>query len=525
VIEKINGSETAADGSDHHRSDDITMTPLRYRCIQYFSVALLATLFSLALYHAWELEPRWFAVVVVAIAMVSISMCFATIFSDFLLCAFFFSLPFSSFVKWFWPDYSSVERGFLVYEGVIGLGVMDFILAGLYISWFYRIVIERTASLPKIEGIDVLIVCLWGCHLVSSVGANDPALGLYAAQYFGKFALLYFYISRHLRPAHLPWLTAALCVSICVQAGLGTYQYSTGKLVGIALDKGAGESELNFQYVVPGLETKNRATGTTYDSHALGDLVAMMFWFPLILFLKPDNWKRFRLLFAGTTVLGVMTVIISFSRSAWLASAITLLIGMPLILVAWREVAVARMLMILGFFGGVAIVLGSGFLYERFERSPIETLTERFGQYRLALEILGMYPIFGVGAGNYMLALREHDFMWLDELPVHNVALWIATETGLLGLFCYVGIIIAALRRLIRVFFARRDLVAVLAMATFLAIITHVFNGLTDPTFREPSVWTMFWITVALARALTNIHRAEAFSFLPASGVHADRSK
>jgi len=185
------------------------------------------------------------------------------------------------------------------------------------------------------------------------------------------------------------------------------------------------------------------------------------------------------------------------------------------------------MLMILSFFGGIAVVLGSGFLYERFERSPIETLTERFSQYHLALEILRMYPIFGVGSGNYMLAFREHDFMWLDELPVHNVILWIATETGILGLFFYVGIIISALRRLMRLVFKQRDLIAVLAMATLLAIVTHVLDGLTDPTFREPSVWTMFWMTIALARALTNFQRAEAFSYAPASSnlTRVDGSK
>jgi len=493
------------------------MVQLRLYGFQYVSVAIAAVLFSVALHYVWDLEPRWLVVVSGGVALVSISMCFAVIFSDFLLVILFFTLPLSSFVKWFFPaGYDRTELGQLVYAGVIGLGPMDFILVGLYFAWFYRIFIERTAVLPRLNGIDVWVIALLGCHLFSTIGAVDPVLGIHADQYFAKFALFYFYVSRHLRRAHLPWLIAAICVTISIEAALGAFQYSTGRWLGIALDKGAGTSEIDYQYVVPGLESRTRATGTTYDSHALGDFVAMMLPFPLILFLKPAQWRPMRLVFAIVAALAILTIALSLSRSAWLACAIALVLGILLMLFVWRDAEVARMVLVCTLFGIIALWVGWSFLYERFELSPIETLTERFGQYEVAFDIIKTYPIFGVGPGNYMHAFKRFDFLWLgQELPVHNVLMWVTTETGILGLVCFLGLIISAVRRLVVLFFTHRDLLARLAMATLLAITIHLLNGLTDPTFREPSVWTMFWLTMALAFALTKLSRTGAASAAP----------
>jgi O-antigen ligase len=131
----------------------------------------------------------------------------------------------------------------------------------------------------------------------------------------------------------------------------------------------------------------------------------------------------------------------------------------------------------------------------------------------VALTILRDHPIFGVGPGNYMEAMKRYDTLWLDELPVHNVMLWIANETGLLGLGCYLMIVISGLKRLWRSFSERRDLAGRIAMACFIALIAHLLDGMTDPLFREPSVFAMFWIIMSLAVAIPNFPREESPNF------------
>ena len=92
-------------------------------------VIALGFAFALGLYQIWELDTRWFVVTLVGIAGIGIAMCLVRIFSDFLLVAGLFCLPLSAFHKWIWPsNYAEYERGNFVYSGVLGIGLIDFVL-------------------------------------------------------------------------------------------------------------------------------------------------------------------------------------------------------------------------------------------------------------------------------------------------------------------------------------------------------------------------------------------------------------
>ncbi len=479
--------------------------------LQLAMIAALGSVFSLGLYYVWTLELRWLVVIVAALIMLSVAMCFVSIFSDFLTVALFFCLPLMSFNKWFWPsNYGADELGNLVYGGMFGLGLLDFILVGLYISWFHRLFVERSEPFPIPNFIDIAVLVFIALHLLSTVGAADAQLGLHSTEYLVKYALLYFYLSRNLRPAHLPWFLAALGFTVLLETSLGGIQHFTGKWLGIALDKGAGGSALDYQYIVPGLESKSRATGSTYDSHALGNLMGMIIPFGFVMFLAPLTKGKAKAYFLFVTVLALCTLVFSFSRSAWLGSAIGLAIGIVLILNVWRESQVVVALAMFGALVLVTLPLSAGYIYDRFEQSPVGTITTRFEQYQVAFEILQRHPIFGVGPGNYMEALKRYDTLWLEELPVHNVMLWIATETGLLGLLCYLAILWSATTRFFAAFSRRRDLAGRLAMAGCIALFSCILDGLTDPLFREPSIFTFFWILVALSVALPNFPQGHA---------------
>src|SRR5260370_1753157 len=105
---------------------------------RHLAVVFLAILFSLGLYQIWDLETRWFAITAGAIAMVSVSMCMVAVFADFVFIVFMFSIPLWSFNKSFWPTrYTVASLGDLVYGGMFGLGLLVFVLVGLYMSWFF----------------------------------------------------------------------------------------------------------------------------------------------------------------------------------------------------------------------------------------------------------------------------------------------------------------------------------------------------------------------------------------------------
>ena len=470
------------------------------------TAASLGAVFAFGLYNIWDLEKRWFVVAIGAVLGISAAMLLVRVFSDFVLVFTFFAIPFASFTKWFWPaQYAEDERGQLVYAGVLGVGLLDFILVGLYLSWFYRAFVLRERPPPGWFSTDWFLLAFLIVHLLASLGAMDFEAALGSTEYLARYVLLYFYISRNFAPRHIPWLLAAVCFVVILEAALGSIQFTTGKLLGIALDKGAGTSEIDFQYSVPGIETYKRATGTSYDSHALGNVIGMLLPFPLVLALAPGLRLPMRAVFAAMTLLAVLAIFVTLSRAAWLSSVIALGIGLGLIVAVWREryvipVVIATALAILA----VLPFLG-GFIYDRFANSPHEVLTTRYDQYEVALRVVSLYPIFGVGPGNWMRALQRHDFLWLEVLPPHNVVLWIMAETGVLGVACYIGVLTTTMVRLINLIRARHDMIGRLAMSTLLALISSVLVGLTDPTYREPNAWTLFWILIALSVALSRM--------------------
>lgn len=477
-------------------------------------VAILGFFFSLALGEARDLDTRWLVVVVLGIGAISISMCLARVFSEFLLVISLFCVPIASFAKWFWPSGYADRHGDILFVGLFGLGIIDFVLIGLYVSWGYRIFVLHRQTLPRLNRIDGCVLWLVLAHLLSTVGSEDPVLALESTQFLVKNALFYFYLSRHLEERHLPWLLAAFGFAIFLEAGLGSYQFATGKLLGIALDKGAGGADLDFQAVVPGTEGYHRATGTSYDAHTLGHLVAMMLPFPLVMCFSPRLRLFVRLGCMAASGAAILVILLSLSRSAWAGSLISLAIGFVLMIVLWQERQVVPAL------SGAMVVVTLmtpfvvEFVYGRFVNSPQETLSVRFDQFTVAWYVFTLFPFFGVGPGNWINVYPRYDFLWLpadDSMSlVHNVILWIAIEVGIFGVIPFLCLLATTMLRLLSLARSRRDVPGRLGLAALIGMMTTVLTGLTDPAYREPNVFLMFWLLVALSVALPRMRRGAA---------------
>jgi O-antigen ligase len=284
-------------------------------------------------------------------------------------------------------------------------------------------------------------------------------------------------------------------------------QYQTGKFRGLMLDKGAGSERLDYQYSVPGIEGLSRATGTSYDSHSLGLYLAMLLPYPFVFlpYSRYVSWSR-RIVSGGVFLLGVATLLITFSRSGWLSAAIALCLAL-LVLLAWHgRHAVSSVLVLLGL-SLLPLPWAASRIHERFDTAPPEIMTARFDQFSVALHMWRDHPFFGFGAGNYMKALDLYNTNGSLDLPVHNVLLWIAADTGLLGVLAFYGIIVSALRRLWILIRQHRDPDCRMALAVATGLVAYVLDGLTNPLFREATVYMMFWLLIAMSVVLPRLQR------------------
>ncbi|GIV97408.1 MAG: hypothetical protein KatS3mg057_2065 [Herpetosiphonaceae bacterium] len=138
-------------------------------------------------------------------------------------------------------------------------------------------------------------------------------------------------------------------------------------------------------------------------------------------------------------VIGVLAaLLLSFSRSAWLATALVL---PPLLCwLALRRRDLRRSLA-LAMGGAMLLLLAGAILFAgqlsvRLNPSstPTETrsINERGALIAVALQTIADHPLVGVGAGNFPLVVEAVNAPAFPQ-PVHNVLLLLAAELGILG--------------------------------------------------------------------------------------------
>lgn len=469
---------------------------------RYALVALLGAVFALALHSVWSLEGRWFVVAVVGIGLLAFSLAFAGRFSDFLLVCLFFCVPLAGFAKWsFLPEYPQTTQDAALYTGTLGIGISDFLIVGLYAAWAGRIFVMRELPLPRLTRMDVWVVLLLAACIASLWGARLK-LGVFALEHLVKHVLVYFYVSRHFQSRHVPWLLGSVAFAILAEAAIGLLQWRGIVPPGLILDKGSGQGDrLQQQYLVPGIEHLNRATGSLYDSHALGTYLAMLAPFTVVFLFRPGLGRAWRFVLLAMLGLCAATVVVTYSRSAWLSLFISLGISVA-VLVRWREKGVVPV---------VLMTIAAGVLtapwvfmraFSRLFEAPTELLLARFEQFPIAWILWQKNFLFGIGAGNYMEEMDLHNVGWALPEPVHNVALFLAAETGLFGVVAYYGLVATIALRLWRLTKAPADPERRIALALLAGLAAYIFDGMSNPIFREPVIYMMFWVIAGLSVAL-----------------------
>ncbi len=470
------------------------------------SILLLGSGFAVLASRLWTLDGRWFVLVIAATMVMPIAVVVVLMMPGLLLPGFFATIPLASIEKWLFLDMVPPDQaGNAMASGMIGIGPIDLVLVTLAAVWFVQRFVRHDRPCIRLRAFDFLVLSLVLAYLLSIVGTPRPVLGLFAVAYLAKHVFAYFYVSRHFQHHHLQWWLLAVLVAIVFEAVLGLAQSQLDLLQGLARDKGAGSAERQAQYAVPGIEMYYRAEGSTYDSHSYGIYLAMLLPWPMVFLFDNKLRVLWRWVLGAVTVLGMIGLVLSLSRSAWLSFAIAMTIGVALMRFRVGVRSVGRV-----FLWGSALLLliapwGVGLIAERFASAPIEILTTRFEQFMVAVDILLAHPLFGFGVGNYMEALAIYNFDWAWIMPVHNVLLWIGAESGLFGIFAFYGIIVGAMVRLFSVTGSTDRRSAFIALATLLGLIAYALDGLTNPLFREPTVYMMFWTLIAIATVLPDL--------------------
>ena len=193
-----------------------------------------------------------------------------------------------------------------------------------------------------------------------------------------------------------------------------------------------------------------RARGPALNSMSLGMFLAVCFWAAWFLWSRVN--RRWQFVLLGSMGLMCVAMYFTYTRSSWLAFAITLA-GIPLLHVhrSWRPVLLTGML-VAGFFGAVFVGERMINLDRRDANgSASHSVYQRESFLIVSMRMFADDPLIGCGFGRFFdkklpyLTDRSQqiELESIRDLDHHNTFLSVLTETGLIGLSLFIALLVA----------------------------------------------------------------------------------
>ncbi|WP_398935589.1 O-antigen ligase family protein [Streptomyces sp. IB201691-2A2] len=324
-----------------------------------------------------------------------------------------------------------------------------------------RLVRDRRRPLSRTAAV-VLALPVVGIALAAA-GAASPGAGITGlVRYLQIFVLVPAAVMLLIRDRRDARLVAWSLIGLALwQGAIGVHQYATG----------TGASYMGEEI---------RAVGTFGAADVMGMATVVSFGVVCSLGLALGAGPgRQRTVAALCSLALLLPLALSFSRGAWIATAVTCgaqlaLAGMRRAVKVFAVVAAASVILV----GGLGV--GTAMLQERISSitqvadAPDQSVTDRYTMWAAAVDMWRDQPLTGVGLkgfpdhrdGHASLALSSGSdtegagagFKRQPLLSPHNMYLLILSEQGLLGLLALAGswlaLLVCGLRRLFR---ARRQ--------------------------------------------------------------------
>jgi len=414
------------------------------KTLQLFSlVALLGLCLGVAMPHAGELAYKWVFVVVL---MGCFPVFVVTIGSlkKALEALLIFSL---SMQMDFHPWYSDQ------YAPGMPITLTGLLLLALYILWLFgpRLRGASISLFPQVT-IPFGLIVVWSG--LSFLVAAEPSYVLARFPHALAAFLLFLYVANLVKsPADIAFVIKCIAVTVTFSAVLGICQYFAGSSFDFQF-LGGREAQLALQY---GPANISRVSG--FLGHANNLALFLSALLPVVLgcAIRVGGY-RLRLLCLISFGLGLVTLVLTYSRGGWMAFFISVfLIAIFLLKRRGRKQFSRAAVRVVGL-GLVALILVFPLLpsvMARLTEDDYGAARSRIPMARTALEMIGENLLTGVGLGNYRYVVPDYDNNPIADrkgkpMSVHNIYLLTAAELGIFALIIFIWILVLFFRSGIR---------------------------------------------------------------------------
>lgn len=464
-----------------------------------FAGVLSISIFALGLSLESVLTPRRVAFGVGAIVLGAVAIRFRMMRLT-LIFGWVMSLVYSR--AYFLPD----SRNLHGYKGLYFIAADGFLLA-LYLVWIYELLILKK-QLPIRPPKLWYVFLPFGLACTLSVpGAMHPEWATFELIRIAKAGLILLYLRYNLGPREMGACLAGIGAAVVLQLPISIGQVALKKFGAIQL---LGE-------------TWTRGFGTLIHPNILASYLLLVS-VPFHALLLSDRAGKFFLPIATVSVSSATAMALTMSRTAWLLYAMQLfLLVIALVQLRFLRLTRAIALVSLGAaFCGVAAVPVGEKLVKRFNGNFQESIDFRHRFNDAAMKIFWLSPSHGVGLNNFELYLRDYAPEYVEALDdlekqsdkktrlsitVHNLYMFILSETGVFGEAGLLWIIFCVAAKGIRRIAENRGIWRVGALAMVIGLTGVFLQETTEPTLWVDTTMFTFLLVVVAINNLSAIAR------------------
>src|SRR5262245_44698686 len=343
---------------------------------------------------------------------------------------------------------------------------------------------------------------LYGMVILASYLLADNASGVEKEllRHLAVMTLFYLVIRLVRTMQQLKMLVVATSLAVAVSGSISVVEQATGRTL---LKPAAVEDE----------EPGRRIGASSTSATTTGQMMLAGAGMALVLALRvPRPRKAFFLILATA---GIAGMVLANSRSASLIGIVGLVWVLLKLRGHRRLPAILVVSLLLAATVLPVIVARQEQRFARFSLGEDYTLRRRLGYQLVGLDLVASHPLLGVGVGNFRHLYMSQAYRWMPArtlLPrdLANMYLGVATESGLLGLACFVGMLGSALLGLAQVRRSSSDPeVAAYAEALQFGYVLFLIACLVAPATTNKTTWLLTGLAAALPGVASPAWRKE----------------
>lgn len=332
-----------------------------------------------------------------------------------------------------------------------------------------------------------------GVVALSMLTASDTMLALFEVNLLLQALLIFIYVAYRVRtPDDLQLVMMTLLLGIFIQC----------LIVGLLA---VTRESFTIGTITARIDFGARIGGTVGSPNSAASYFTLLLASLLGLWLTPIR-PLFRWVSLFTFGCGVFAILLTFSRGGLAGFALSMLI---FTLIAWRlQWLSIKLPLLLGILLLIPLWLLYGdLLMLRFFGDDDGAAYSRLPLMRLALRMIWDDPIWGVGANNFAATWDPYltpdiSFEWIHT--VHNKYLLVWTETGILGLFSFIGFLVGTVRRGWQIVRWHHRFYSPLALGLIAGICGQMVHMNVDLFTGRPQV-QMLWLVAGLITAMSRM--------------------